>query len=118
VAKEERGTTVKTKKNENPVVLDEYTVTVRADNEHEEIYLWTTSSGTAIHTARAIAHGVAAGMEAVKPSGWLISLAEHSEPAADGTSLPRIVVQADTPLGKKARVVTVVVAPREVGGAR
>ncbi len=43
MAKAERRTTVKTKKNENPVVLDEYTVTVRADNEHEEIYLWTTS---------------------------------------------------------------------------
>ena len=108
---------MKNQKNENPAVIEEWTVLIRSGAGSSEVYLRTTSIGTAIHTTRAVAHGVAAGMESASPAGWKVTLSESLASTHDAAGLLRMEVRATSPVGTE-RDVVIEVAPWTIGGGR
>jgi archaellin len=113
----ERSATMKNQRNENPAVIEEWSVLIRSGAGSSEVYLRTTSIGTAIHTTRAVAHGVAAGMEAASPNGWRVVLSESLSSTHDAAGLLSMLVRATSPAGTEREVV-IEVAPWTIGGAR
>lgn len=102
---------MKTQKNANPVVLDEYDVTVQVDQLAPESACLTTSLDTARWSAERLAAGVALGMEALKLDGEEVVRVERR--AAGTGALLALAVQTRTPLLKVRHEVLVTVVLKE-----